>query len=416
MAPTGGNPPVTRFHRFWALDPKVLHLNHGSFGATPLVVLEAQTQIRRRMEEDPMRFFVEEYEPLLDATRRELAAFVGADPEDLVFVPNATTGINAVVRSLRFEPGDELLTTDHAYNACRNALDYVAPRDGARLVRAPVPFPLEDPDEVVQAVLGRVTARTRLALLDHVTSPTGLVLPVERLVPELRQRGVFTLVDGAHALGMLNLDLEALGADAYAANAHKWLCAPKGAAFLHVRREVQHLVHPTVISHGWNSPRRDRSRFQLEFLWTGTRDPSPWLCIPAALNFLGHLFPGGWEELRQRNRDLVLEARSLLCERLGVPEPAPETMIGFLAAVPLPDALHPADGAIVDPLSDVLRRRFRIEVPVFYWPEPPRRLIRISAHAYNELHQYESLAGALLACLQEEARPPAGESDGRSRT
>ncbi len=383
--------------RFWTLDPAVTFLNHGSFGACPRPVLEAQQRLRERLERQPVRFFVRDLEPLLDDARSALAAFLGADPEGLVFVTNATTAVNAVLRSLALAPGDQLLVTDHAYNACRNALDFVAVAARAEIVVVPVPFPLASADAVVEAVLARATPRTRLALLDHVTSPTGLVLPIERLVRELAGRGVDTLVDGAHAPGMLPLDLGALGAAYYAGNCHKWLCAPKGAGFLHVRRDRQGGVRPVVISHGANNPRTDRSRLLLEFDWTGSHDPTPYLCVPEALRFLGGLLPGGWPALMARNRALALEARHILCSALGAEAPAPEDMVGALAAVPLPDgsAAPGRSPLYVDPLQDVLLERYGIEVPIVPWPAPPKRLVRVSCQAYNAREDYERLAAAL---------------------
>src|SRR5438094_3898538 len=383
--------------RLWMLDPAVTFLNHGSFGACPRPVLDVQQRLRERLERQPVQFLVRDLEVLLDDARRALAAFLGADTAGLVFVPNATTGVNAVLRSLALAPGDELLVTDHAYNACRNALAFVAAASRARVVVAPVPFPLASADAVVEAVLGRVTPRTRLALLDHVTSPTGLVLPVEQLVRELAARGVDTLVDGAHAPGMLPLDLRALGAAYYAGNCHKWLCAPKGAGFLHLRRDRRDRVRPVVISHGANSPRTDRSRLLLEFDWTGSHDPTPSLSVPEAIRFLNGLLPGGWPELMARNRALALEARRILCDALDAMPPAPEEMVGALAAVPLPDG---ADAPLrsplyVDPLQDVLLERYGIEVPIVPWPAPPKRLVRVSCQAYNAREDYERLARAL---------------------
>jgi isopenicillin-N epimerase len=393
-------PAASALASHWALDPAIVFLNHGSFGATPRSVLAAQSELRARMEAEPVRFFVRELEAMLDRVREVLGPVVGAPPRDLAFVPNATTGVNAVLRSLRLEAGDELLTTDHEYNACKNALDFVAARAGARVVVAHVPFPSAGEDEVVQAVVSRATDRTRLLLIDHVTSPTGMVLPVGRIVRELAARGVDTLVDGAHAPGMVPLSLGDLGAAYYTANCHKWLCTPKGAAILYVRPDRQQGVRPVVISHGANSPRADRSRFLVEFDWTGTIDPTPVLCIPASIDALAALVPGGLPEVMTRNRALALEARRVLCDALGVAPPCPESMIGTLAAVPLPDGKSTAPTPLYgDPLQDVLLERHAIEVPVVPWPAPPKRLIRISAQLYNTRAQYEYLAKALAAEL-----------------
>ena len=383
----------------WTLDPEIRFLNHGSFGATPRVVLELQTRLRAEIEREPVLFLARELEGRVDAARNVLAPFLGADARDLVPVANATTGVNAVLRSLAFAPGDEILVTDHGYNACRNTCDLVAEKSGARVVVAKVPFPLKSSDEVLERVFAAVTARTKLALLDHVTSPTGLVFPIAELVRGLRERGVETLVDGAHGPGMVPLDLGALDAAYYTGNLHKWVCAPKGAAFLHVRRELQRAIRPTVISHGANSPRDDRARFQLEFDFCGTDDPTPFLCVPECLRFLGGLFAGGWDELRRRNRELALHGRTLLCRALGVGAPAPDDMIGTLGAVPLPPGKSGArpDAFAVDPLQKDLFEREKIEVPVFTWPAPPHRLVRISAQAYNEPAEYEALASALVA-------------------
>jgi len=392
----------------WGLDPEITFLNHGSFGACPLAVLEHQRQLRERMERQPVQFLARELEPLLDEARAELASFLGAAAEDLAWLSNATTGVNAVLQSLAFGPGDELLTTDHEYNACRNALEHVAGRSGATVVVAPVPFPLGSPDEVVDAVLSRVTARTRLALIDHVTSPTGLVLPIERLVRELAGRGVETLVDGAHAPGMLELSLDELGAAYFTGNCHKWLCAPKGAAFLHVRRDRRNRVRPLVISHGANSPRRDRSRYHLEFDWTGTDDPTAWLSVPAAIRFMGGLVEGGWTELRRRNRRLALQARDELCRALGVEPGCPDEMVGSMAALPLPPGApgSTTSALYTDELQSALLRRFQIEVPIIPWPAPPARLVRISAQVYNRPEQYRRLAAALVELLADGDRQP----------
>jgi isopenicillin-N epimerase len=383
----------------WTLDPDVAFLNHGSFGACPRAVLAAQDRWRARLERQPVQFMSRDLEGLLDEARVALARFVGAIPEDLVFVPNATSGVNAVLRSLEFAPGDELLTTDHAYGACRNALHFVAERSGATVVTAQVPFPLDGPEAVLEAVLAKVTPRTRLALLDHVTSPTGLVFPLAELVDALAVRGVESLVDGAHAVGMLPLDVSAIGAAYYTGNCHKWLCAPKTAGFLHVRRDLQPMIHPLAISHGLRLPRRDRSRFLLEFDWTGTVDPTSYLCVPDAIRVMGEALPGGWPALRAHTRALALGARRVLCDALGIAVPAPDAMIGSLAAVPIWDgsATPPTSGLYRDPLQDALRERAGIEVPITPWPAPPHRLLRISAQLYDTAADYERLAAELVA-------------------
>ncbi len=380
----------------WTLDPGVTFLNHGSFGACPREVLDHQAALRAQMEAEPVRFLSRELDDRLDAARAALAAFLGADADDLAFVTNATTGVNAVLRSHPFAAGDELLATDHAYNACRNALDFVAGGAGARVVVAALPFPVASPDAIVEAVLARVTPRTRLALLDHVTSPTGVVLPIERLCAELAARGVEALVDGAHAPGMVPLDLGALGATYYSGNCHKWLCAPKGAAFLWARRDRQAKVRPLTISHGANRPKPGRSRFRVEFDWTGTADPTAWLSVPAAIACLGAMLPGGWPAVMARNHDLALAARRLLCAALGTPPPCPDTMLGSLASVVLPDGpTTDAGERRPDPLQRRLFDHWGIEVPVMSWPAPPRRLLRVSAQLYNTREQFQRLAEAL---------------------
>jgi isopenicillin-N epimerase len=391
----------------WTLEPGLDFLNHGSFGATPRVVLEAQSTWRARMEAEPVRFFVRDLEGLLDEARSALADFLGASVDDLAFVPNATAGFNAILRSLRFESGDELLTTDHAYNAAKTTLEYVAQQSGARVVIAPVPFPLRDPAEVVATVLAAVTPRTTLALLDHVTSPTALMFPIARLVRELDDRGVDTLVDGAHAPGMVDLDLEGLGATYYTGNLHKWVCAPKGSGFLWVRPDRRHAIRPMAISHGANSPRVDRSRFHLEFDWTGTADPSPYLAVPAALQLGATLLPGGWPALQARNHELALAARDLLCEAVGIEPPTPDEMVGSMISVPLaenaPGTYVPGIDLYGDPIHDALLER-GTQVVVAPWPQRPdgrawRRLIRVSAAAYNDRDQMERLAALLREIL-----------------
>jgi isopenicillin-N epimerase len=307
-----------------------------------------------------------------------------------------------VLRSLRFAPGDELLTTNHEYNASKNALEFVASQWGAKVVVAQLPWPVPSSDAVVEAVLAHVTPRTRLLLMDHVTSPTALVMPIARLVRALRERGVEMLVDGAHAPGMLPLNLRELGVGYYTGNCHKWICAPKGAAFLHVRHDLQDAIRPLSISHGYNSPRRDISRFRREFDWTGTHDPSAFLSVPKALEVMGAMLPGGWPAVMEANRTKALAARTLLCERLGVAPHCPEDMVGSMATVGLPEGfpVEPQGPLYLDPLQGRLFDMYRIEVPVTAWPRAPRRHVRVSAQLYNTHAEYQRLGEALEALLR----------------
>jgi isopenicillin-N epimerase len=406
--------------RHWALDPAITFLNHGSFGATPRDVLEAQRRWRDRMEAQPIQFLARDLPGLLAETRAQLGAFVGAHPDDLAFVTNATGAVNAVVRSLRFAPGDELLTDDHEYNATINVLRHVAERDGARVVVARIAFPSVSEDNVVDALLAAVTERTRLVLVSHVTSPTALVFPVERIVAALSERGVDTLVDGAHAPGMVPLDLDRLGAAWYTGNLHKWVCAPKGAAFLHARRDRQAGIRPSTISHGANAvlgaPGNPggSTRYRAEFDWQGTLDPTAWLAVADALRFVGELVDGGWPEVMARNDELTLDARARLARVLGLDPatlPSP-SMLGSMVAVPLPSSgpLAMAGGGSspldTDPVQQILLDRFRIEVPIYPWPVPAAespdaamRLIRVSSALHNGGDDVERLAESLQSLL-----------------
>lgn len=294
----------------------------------------------------------------------------------------------------------------------------MAARDGARVVVAPVPFPLHSAQQVLEAVLRCVTARTRLTVVDHVTSATALVLPLAELISELGSRGVETLVDGAHAPGQLPLAIDRLGAAFYTGNLHKWLCAPKGAGFLWVRRDRQSTIHPVTTSHGANSPRTDRSRFRLEFDWTGTADPSAYLAVPDAIRFGDELLPGGWDALLARNHSLALEGRDMVCAALAIPSPAPDEMVGSMASLPLPGEI--AAGAVQgvdlygDAVHDYLEAR-GMQVMVTPWPQRPdggtwRRLLRISAAAYNDAAQYRRLADHLPGALAGASAALAGAS------
>jgi isopenicillin-N epimerase len=391
----------------WLLEDGLAFLNHGSFGACPKDVLEEQARLREQMERNPVRFLWREIGERINAAREVLAQFVGANAEEIAFVTSATSAVNAVLRSLDLRSGDELVATNHGYNACNNVLAEMARRSGATLVIARIPFPIAAPADAVAAILSVITPRTRLVLIDHVTSPTALVLPVAEIVRELDARQIDVLVDGAHAPGMLPLELRALRPAFYTGNLHKWVCAPKGAGFLYARRDRQGGLHPATISHGYNTPREGRSRFHDDFDWQGTRDVTAWLAVPAALRFCESLLPGGWQGLRDHNRRLAVAARRMLCERLGVEPPCPEGMLGSMATLPLPavfqDGGQQAGRAVIsrfDPVQSRLLSEHRIEVPFVRWGSPVRRWLRVSAQAYSSPDEYARLADALTAIAE----------------
>lgn len=382
MTWTCGSPEL---RALWTLDPTVTFLNHGSFGAAPRPVLEAQARWRAEMEREPVHFLARRLVGLGEAVRTRLAAYLGAYPQGVVPVPNATSGVNAVFRSLDWRPGDELLLADQSYNAVRQAARFLADRHGVRVVEARIPFPLRDASEVVDAYAAAITDRTRLVVVDHIVSPTALVLPVARVVALARARGVPVLVDGAHGPGMLPLALDALGADAYVGNLHKWLCAPKGAAVLHVGPVLRDRVHPLAISHGYGGG------LAAEFDWAGTSDPTAWLSVPDAIDFFEALGPA---RVRDEVHALVRDGRRLVADALGVELPHPDapTLYGSMAAIPFPME-GPADARTLQGLTAKLFDEARIEVP--FTGYDGRAFVRISAQVYNAPEDYARLAEVL---------------------
>jgi len=381
----------------WGLEEDRVFLNHGSFGATPTAVREEQRKWQDLMENEPVRFFEDLMPGILQTTREKLASFLSCDADDLALVENATSGVNTVLRSLQFAPGDEILVPDHAYQACRNTIDFVAQRWGAKVVTVNIPFPINDPQQAVDAIMGGVTDQTRLAMIDTVTSPTGLLMPFEQLVSMLEGRGVEVMLDAAHGIGMVPLNLNELGASYTTSNCHKWLCAPKGSAFLHVRKDKQAAIHPLTISHGMTFPLGDTTRFRHEFDWTGTRDISAHCALPAAIDHLADVLEGGWPSIMEHNHELALQGRDILCEALGLEKPCPDEMVACIATLILPS--ENKSGGIPlhepDPLHTILSEKYGIQIPVWSWPSPEGRFIRISAQLYNSEEEYHYLAWAL---------------------
>jgi isopenicillin-N epimerase len=371
----------------WPLERDMIFLNHGSYGAAPNAVLAAQAVWRDRLESQPCRFVSREAPAAIRAAAAELAAFLGVQAPDLGFVENTTCGINAILRSLRFASGDEILVTDHIYNAIRNTLKFVLEGTGAVVRVVEIGLPVPDSAFITERVTQALTDRTRMVLIDHVASVSAVVFPVAEIAARCRARGVPVLVDGAHGPGMLDLDITALGVDWYVGNCHKWLCAPKGAAFIWAARERQEGLHPTVISHDLGQG------FAAEFDRIGTRDASAWLAVPAALAFHQEL---GGPALRARNHDLAVEFGEALAARLGTGTGAPPELFGSMATVRLPGTL-PATRAAAEALKARLWEQHRIEIHAM--PFAGTLWCRVAIQAYNSFEQCPPLGDALEEAL-----------------
>jgi isopenicillin-N epimerase len=398
-------PPAEALRREFLLDPDVVFLNHGSFGATPEPVFAEYGRWQRELERQPVEFLGRRAEDLLDEARAAMATYLGCGRDDLVFVPNATTGINVVAKSLPLEPGDEVVGTDLEYGACERSWEWLCQQRGARHVKAHVPLPVISPDEVVEAVFAAVTPRTRAIFLSHVTSGTALRLPIEAVAQRAREAGILTVVDGAHAVGQWPVDLRASGVDLYASNFHKWLCAPKGSGFLYARPDQQGWLESPIVSWGWvegNDHHRPQSQFVSRNQIQGTRDIAAFLTAPAAVAYQE---ARDWETVRERCHVLASEARDRIAALAGLPQISPvESRDGYrwfrqMAVAPLPEGI---DGKA---LKRRLYDEYRVELPVTWWDEKP--FIRVSFQGYNTRDDLEVLIAA-LETLQPEMTPSYG--------
>lgn len=388
--------------KYWSLANDLTFLNHGSYGACPDPVMMHQSGLRAALESDPVRFYERWYPKLHRQAREALGKFVDADAHDLALVSSATVAVNTILRAHRFAAGDEIVTTNHIYGACRNALDALVKERGVTLNVVTLPFPVANSDVLVKAIEKALTPKTRMLFVDHVTSPTAMVMPVASLVALCKPRNIDVLIDGAHAPGMLDISIRDIGATYYVGNCHKWMCAPKGTGFFYVQRDRQEGFRPLVISHGTTAVLQGESRFEAEFAWYGTDDCTPVLSITKAIELVANLYDGGWPSIRTHNRKLVLAARAYLLEALELgPAPVASDLIGSMAVIPL-DALV-AKGLDADKLHDRLLDEYRIQVPVTKLPDSNQRFLRISAQLYNSLEDYEKLKDAIEAIMKKQA-------------
>jgi isopenicillin-N epimerase len=384
----------------WPQSGAVDYLNHGSYGFVPQPVRDDFLQHSTAMLDNPMHYLCDEYGAYFEQNHRALSALMHCPPDDLVLVQGATEGVNAVIKSLaltgQIKAGDQLLRTSHGYNACNNVLHSIAQQTGARVVVAEMPFPLQHEDEVVGAILAAVTDKTKFALIDHITSPTALLFPVARIVYELKQRGVECLIDGAHACGMVEVDVPALGAAFYVGNGHKWLGAAPGVGFLYVRPDLQHLIEPVTMSHGYNDSTPNKSLFQKQFAYNATRNYAPWFTLNTAITTLNSLHPNGLFALMEDNRQLVKHGYDLMLDALGQKPYAPVQMLTTMASVLVPAGPQP-DSHVA--MRHYIRDHFNMVMQVVPYSST-QRVVRLSAHAYNQPEQYEKAARAVTSALR----------------
>ena len=387
---------MSTLQQFFLLDPEIHFLNPGSFGATPHPVFQAYQDWQRRLERQPVLFLGREHDRLLKDSRSALAEYLHADADDLAYIPNATHAVNIIAQSLRLQPGDEILTTDHEYGACDYTWEHVCGRTGANYIHQPIPLPLHTEDEIVEEFWQAVTPNTKAIYLSHITSPTALRLPVEKVCQRARQAGILSIVDGAHAPGQLPVDIPAIGADVYFGNCHKWMLAPKGAAFLHVRREVQPIIEPAIVSWGYRATPETTtgSRFLDLLQWTGTKDPAAALAVPAAIEFMREHH---WEQVRAECHALLRSAVERVCDLTDLPPlyPLDSDFYSQMAIAPLP----PVDAAL---LKSRLYDEFRVELPVTQHLD--RQFVRISIQGYNTRADVDALVDALSVLLPQVAK------------
>lgn len=367
------------------LDPDIVFLNHGSFGACPRPVFETYQYWQRELERDPIHFFGRRAPDLLDNARAKLGAYLNTQADNLIFVPNATHGMNIIARSIKFQPGDEILSTNHEYGAVNSSWDFMCKQTGAVMVHRPVDMPVTTAEEFIENIWAGVTPRTKVISISHITSPTALIFPIEEICRRAREAGILTFIDGAHAPGQIDLDLEAIGADFYTGNCHKWMCAPKGSGFLYARPDRQAMVEPLVVSPPWD----EDSTFVSRNTWQGTRDLSAFLTVPAAIDFMQE---HNWNEVRQRCHALASDLRGRMADITGLTPRSPDSTEWFsqMIAIPLPE------GDISD-LGKRLWEEYKIEVPIYPWQG--NNQVRVSFQAYNTIEDSNRLVEALTALV-----------------
>ncbi len=380
----------------WNLDTNIVYLNHGSFGATPKKVLQAQQAIQAEMEAEAIDFFVDKLPTYIDESKTALAAFVGTSSNNIVFTPNTTTGVNTIFNSIACKPGDEWLVTNHTYGACVHAAKHYTHRNGATITTAQIPFPLQTDDEILDAIAAAITSKTTLALIDYITSATATIFPVKKIIELLHSKNIEVLIDAAHAPGMVDLNIDELKADYFVANCHKWICSPKGSAFIYVAPQYQSKIHPLIISHYNDTAEGTAAHWSNQFMFDGTHDYSAYITVKDAILEMQNIAKLDWAGIRNANHELVWTGANKIADAFDVKLPTPKHMVGTICNIPVLNGQllqHKYMGKTE--LKQKLFDEFSIEVPLIIFPSAPTQWIRISAQLYNNMDQYDYLTDCL---------------------
>jgi len=389
-------PPPSPLFNLWNLNPNIVHLNHGSFGGSPRYIIEKQKEYIDLLESEPVDFSVRQWYPHYFDNKKALAEYIGTSAHNFYLVPNTTIGINHILHNIR-ESGKQWLTTNHGYGACLHAFHKVGEDKGNEIIKIQIPFPLQDENQILEALNDGISPRTSMAMIDYISSATGILFPIKKIIELLHSKGIKVIVDAAHAPGMIDFVLDELNADYFVANCHKWICSPKGSAFVYVNPKHQQTYKPIFYSfyNDWNT--ESAAHWSNQFIWEGTKDYSAYLCIKEAIEYLPSLIDGGWSELKHHNKSLALKGAKYIGDKLELELPVPESMLGSIITIPLWDDKIPTiNFNYYTEVKNILYDQYKIEVPCFFFPQAPKQYFRISAQLYNSMEQYEYLAASLL--------------------
>ena len=387
--------PSSLFNK-WNLNPNIVHLNHGSFGGTPKFILDKQKEYIDQLESEPVDFSVRRWYPYYFANKKALGEFIGTSEHNFYLVPNTTIGINHILHNIR-DSGKQWLTTNHGYGACLHAFHKIGEDKGNEIIKVQIPFPLQDESQLLEAISDGISSHTSIALIDYITSATAIIFPIKKIIELLHSKGIRVIVDAAHAPGMVDFVLDELNADYFVANCHKWICSPKGSAFVYVHPRHQKTYKPIFYSfyNDWNTD--SAAHWSNQFIWEGTKDYSAYLCIKDALEYMPSLIEGDWNDIKNQNRNLAIQGAKLIAIKLGVELPVPESMLGSIVNIPLWDDKIPLKFFnYYTEVKNILYDQYNIEVPCMLFPQAPKQYVRVSAQLYNSIEEYDYLGDCLL--------------------